>query len=141
MICRCPNSPSLLSKVLAGMLLTTALLILITGDEDKVAVSSLALAHHPVMMNSALAHLADVPFLEPPEVAAALILDLIIANGSTPVPTITAKTLMLIPMLDFLVSNPSEDQLKASASLVLCQLPPLAVPPASVSSTTVVELE
>ena len=133
----------LFSKVLSGTLLTTVWLILIIGVKVKDATSSLELALQAVsaILNSVRTVPEDALSQVLLVVLAVLIADLMAADSNIPASLITVRTLTLRIMLDFLVSNLSEELLVASASLVL--YPPHLVPVklVSVSSTLAQDLE
>jgi len=127
-------------NLLVGTLLITVMLILSTGVRDKVAVSSLVPAPHPSTPNSAPA-LLEVVLRPEEEVVHVLLMPVpTTASGSTPTTTTIARTPMLIAMLDFPVSNHSEDLLALSVSLVPSTPRRLDLKPLSASSTLAVVL-
>jgi len=90
-----------------------------TGAKDKVAVSLLDLALPVASVNSAPPLLENAPTLDVVLEVAQLILDLITADSSTPMSTMTAKTPAVKTMLDYPLLNLTAELLIASASKVL----------------------
>jgi len=110
------------------------MLILSSGDKDKVVVSLPELALLPVTVNSAPVLLELVLKLVVVVVVVLLILDLTTASGSTPVTVTTVTTQTVTLMLDSPVSKASEDLLNLSVSLV--PLTPRVPDPKPVSASS-----
>jgi len=110
------------------------MLILSSGDKDKVVVSLPELALLPVIVNSAPVLLELVLKLVVVVVVVLLILDLTTASGSTPVTVTTVTTQTVTLMLDSPVSKASEDLLNLSVSLV--PLTPRVPDPKPVSASS-----